>query len=91
MKSHDGEKAVLHVIESQLRTEDPRLVANFLAFNSVTPQVKPQEVQNLPRPRTRRHANPSRSQLVVKIFIVFSMVLAVIGITMVWLIAAVSQ
>jgi hypothetical protein len=90
MKSSDGEKAALHAIESQLRTEDPRLVANFLAFNSVTPQVKLQEGQHLPRPRTRRRANLSR-QLVVKIFIVLSMALAVIGITMVWLIAAVSQ
>jgi hypothetical protein len=91
MKSYDGEKAVLHAIESQLRTEDPRLVASFLAFNCVMTQVNQQEGQHLPRPRMRRHANPSRSQLVVKIFIVLSMVLAVIGITMVWLLAAVIQ
>jgi hypothetical protein len=91
MKSSDGDKAALHAIESQLRTEDPGLVANFLAFNSVTPQVKLQEeCQHLPRPRMRRHANPSRS-LVVRIFIVLSMVIAVIGITMVWLLAALSQ
>jgi hypothetical protein len=91
MKSYDGEKAALHAIESQLRAEDPRLVTSFLAFNSVTPQVKPQESQNLPRPRKCRHANPSRSRLVVKIFTILSMVLAVIGITMVWLLAALSQ
>jgi Protein of unknown function (DUF3040) len=92
MKSYDGEKSVLHAIESQLRTEDPRLVARFLAFNSVTPQVKSEEGQHLARPRTRRHANTPRYWLVVrKTLIVVSMLLAVIGIAMVWLLASVSQ
>jgi Protein of unknown function (DUF3040) len=92
MKSYDGEKSVLHAIESQLRTEDPRLVARFLAFNSVTPQVKSEEGQHLARPRGRRHANPRRYRLVLrKTLIVASMLLAVVGISMVWLLAAVSQ
>ena len=93
MKSYDGEKAVLRAIESQLRTEDPRIVACFLAFNSVTPQFEPQEDQHLTRPRKRRQANPSRDRLVAREVMTASMLalVAMAVATMVWLIARISS
>jgi hypothetical protein len=36
MRPPDDEQMVLSAVESQLRTEDPQLIACFLAFNSVT-------------------------------------------------------
>ena len=36
MRPPDNEHVVLNAVESQLRTEDPQLIACFLAFNSVT-------------------------------------------------------
>ncbi|HEY6790940.1 MAG TPA: hypothetical protein VI365_26890 [Trebonia sp.] len=36
MRPPDEEHMVLSAVESQLRTEDPQLIACFLAFNSVT-------------------------------------------------------
>ena len=36
MRSHDSEQQILDAIETQLRSEDPRLAACFIAFTSVT-------------------------------------------------------
>jgi hypothetical protein len=92
MKSYDGEKLVLRAIEGQFRTEDPQLVACFLAFNSVTPQDQPLEGQHRRHSRLRRHANIARYRLLAKkIAIATSVLLAVIGVTMVFLLASVSQ
>jgi hypothetical protein len=41
MNSQSDEQQVLCGIESQLRTEHPQLIASFLAFNGVTPPIKP--------------------------------------------------
>jgi Protein of unknown function (DUF3040) len=93
MKSSDGEKAVLQAIESQLRTEDPRIVACFLAFNSVTPQFEPQEDQHLTRPRKHHWANPSRRRFVAgeAMLVSIPVLIALATATIVWLIASISQ
>lgn len=93
MKSSDGEKAVLRALESQLRTEDPRIVACFLAFNSVTPQCEPHEDQHLTRPGRRRQANPSWYRLVAREAMIVSVpVLVALAVgTLVWLIASISR
>ena len=36
MRSQDSEQQILNAIETQLRSEDPRLAACFIAFASVT-------------------------------------------------------
>ena len=36
MRSQDSEQQILDAIETQLRSEDPRLTACFMAFTSVT-------------------------------------------------------
>ena len=41
MRSADDDHAVLNAVESQLRTEDPQIIACFMAFNSVTRPVRP--------------------------------------------------
>lgn len=98
MNSRDGEKVVLRAIESQLRTEDPQLVACFLAFNSVTPGDEPQEGRQRMEPagmdpasRAHRGTNTSWYRIVVRIAVLLSMLIAVIAGTMVWLLAAISQ
>jgi Protein of unknown function (DUF3040) len=63
MNSQGDEQQVLDGIESQLRTEDPRLIACFLAFNSVTPPIKPLTGWYRSTPRTgHRHTDrPART------------------------------
>jgi hypothetical protein len=92
MRSSDGEKAVLHALESQLRTEDPRIVACFLAFNSVTPQFEGEE-QQLARSGKRRRANPPWYRLVAREAMIVSIpVLIALAVgTLVWLIASISR
>ena len=41
MKSPDDDNVVLNAVESQLRTEDPQIIACFMAFNSVTRPARP--------------------------------------------------
>ncbi|MCW2930455.1 MAG: hypothetical protein JWM19_1417 [Actinomycetia bacterium] len=41
MRSADDDHAVLNAVESQLRTEDPQIIACFMAFNSVTRPARP--------------------------------------------------
>ena len=40
MRPPDDEHMVLNAVESQLRTEDPQLIASFMAFNSVTRTIR---------------------------------------------------
>jgi hypothetical protein len=41
MRSADDDHAVLNAVESQLRSEDPQIIACFMAFNSVTRPIRP--------------------------------------------------
>lgn len=93
MKSSDGEKAVLHALESQLRSEDPRIVACFLAFNSVTPQFEAEDNQHLARPDKRRQSKPPWYRLVAREAMIVSipvLIALVVG-TLVWMIASISR
>jgi Protein of unknown function (DUF3040) len=80
MSSHDDEQAVLHAVESQLRTEDPQLVACFLAFNSVTPPIRSLTGRHDAGPREkRRRTDLRRYWLVVRLVIVACMLAAMIA------------
>jgi hypothetical protein len=63
MNSQGDEQQVLDSIESQLRTEDPRLIACFLAFNCVTPPIKPLNgwYRSAPHAGHRRTDRPART------------------------------
>jgi hypothetical protein len=89
VKSSDDEKAVLRALESQLRTEDPRIVAGFLAFNSVTPHFEAEEDRHLTGPGKHQRQNPPWYRLVAReAMIVAIPVLVALAVgTLVWLIA----
>lgn len=63
MNSQGDDQDVLDGIENQLRTEDPWLIANFLAFNSVTPSIRPPNgwYWSTPHAGDRRTDRPART------------------------------
>lgn len=93
MTSQGNEQEVLDGIENQLRTEDPRLIACFLAFNCDWPPTKRLNGWYWSTPRTgHRHIDqPARTHRSAKagttdlvfLAIAFTM-LAVLVATLVW-------
>jgi hypothetical protein len=86
MNARDHQQVVLNAIENQLRTEDPELIADFMAFNSIGPPIKP-----LPgwdravRRGKRRHANPRRSQFAIELIAVACALVVVLAGVGAWL------
>ena len=71
MRSQDSEQQILNAIETQLRSEDPRLAACFIAFASVTTNAGVMPTERLtegqwvaPRRRHRRWRRPSCGLLI---------------------------
>jgi Protein of unknown function (DUF3040) len=90
MRSQDSEQQILNAIETQLRSEDPRLAACFIAFASVTRNagVPPNEQLTegrrvASRRRHRRWGRPSHA-LLIQLVILF-----VAGLTMFFTVPAV--
>jgi hypothetical protein len=83
MRSQDSEQQILNAIETQLRSEDPRLAACFIAFASVTRNAGMLPTEQLtearwvaPRRRHRRWWRPSYAVLIQLVM------LFVVGLTM---------
>lgn len=81
MNSRGDDQLVLDAIENQLRTEDPRLIAFFLAFNGASPPIKPLNARSRPE-RRDRPAKAGMAELVL-LAIAFTLLAAVIA-TLVW-------
>jgi hypothetical protein len=71
MRSQDSEQRILNAIETQLRSEDPRLAACFIAFASVTRNAGILPTERLtegrwvaPRRKHRRWGRPSYALLI---------------------------
>jgi hypothetical protein len=80
MRTPDDERVVLDAVESQLRTEDPQLIACFLAFNSVTPPLPRRTSEDRPEARDGpQDEDPPRYRRVVQLVIVACTLAAVIA------------
>jgi Protein of unknown function (DUF3040) len=77
MKSQDTEQQILNAIETQLRSEDPRLAACFIAFTSVTRNTGMPPTEQLTEGRRvacrRRHRRGTRrsSALLIQLVMLF--------------------
>jgi Protein of unknown function (DUF3040) len=77
MSSRDGERQILDAIEAQLRSENPKLTANFIAFTSVTGNANMPSAQQLndgrrvASRRRHRHADPPVSVLLIQLCVLF--------------------
>ena len=81
MRTPDHERVVLNAVESQLRTEDPQLIACFMAFNSVTRPIRPADGWDRPaagEERIRR-GDPVRHRRVVQLVIVTCTLVAIVA------------
>ena len=83
MRSQDSEQQILNAIETQLRSEDPRLAACFIAFASVTRNAGIPPTEQLTEGRCvasqRRHRRWGRPSYALLIQLV---ILFVAGLTM---------
>ncbi len=81
MRPPDDERVVLNAVESQLRTEDPQLIACFMAFNSVTRPIRDADDWDRPgagEERLRR-GDPVRHRRAVQLVIVTCTLAAIIA------------
>lgn len=86
MNARDHEQVVLNAIESQFRTEDPELIADFMAFSSVAPPIKPLAGWYRPAPRGKRwRTNPDRSGFAIELIVLACALAAVLAGIEVWL------
>lgn len=79
MNARDHEQAVLSAIESQFRTEEPELIADFRAFSSVASPIKPLAGRYRPAPRGKRWRNPDRSGFAIELICLVCALLAVLA------------
>ena len=85
MRPPDDEQMVLSAVESQLRTEDPQLIACFLAFNSVTRPTRHADDYDHGRPdeESAGQEDELRHRHVVQVVIITcTLVAIVVGIVM---------
>ena len=86
MNARDHQQVVLDAIENQLQTEDPELIADFMAFNSIAPPIKPLAGWDRAAPRRkRRRANPKRSEFAIELIAVACALVAVLAGAAAWL------
>ena len=90
MRSQDSEQQILNAIETQLRSEDPRLAACFIAFASVARNAGKPPTEQLTEGRwvasQRRHRRWGRPSYALLIQLVM---LFVAGLTMFFMMPAV--
>jgi hypothetical protein len=89
MRSQDSEQQILDAIETQLRSEDPRLAACFIAFTSVTRNAGMPPAEQLSEGRWvasrrshRRRGWPSYALLIQLVMLFFA------GMTMFFMVPA---
>jgi hypothetical protein len=77
MSSRDGEQQILDAIETQLRCENPRLTADFIAFADVTRNAnmpsaeQSDDGRQVTSRRRHRHADPSVYILLIQLCVLF--------------------
>jgi hypothetical protein len=85
MNARDHQQGVLNAIADQLRTEDPELIADFMAFNSISPPIKPLAGwDRATRRGKRRPAKPNRFELAIKLMAVACALVAVLAGVAAW-------
>jgi hypothetical protein len=86
MNARDHQQGVLNAIEDQFRTEDPELIADFTAFNSIAPPIRPLAGWDRSAPRgKRRDANPQRFESAIKLMAAACALVAVLAGIAAWL------
>jgi hypothetical protein len=92
MKSSDHEQAVLNAIENQFRTENPQLMADFTAFNSGAPPIKPLHGWHWATPHEkRRRMDSKRFWFALEVIAMACALVAVLAGITVWLLTTLSQ
>jgi Protein of unknown function (DUF3040) len=77
MSSRDGEQQILDAIATQLRSENPKLTADFIAFTSVTKNANMPSAEQLndgrrvASRRRHRHADPPAYVLLIQLWVFF--------------------
>jgi Protein of unknown function (DUF3040) len=80
MNARDHEQVVLNAIESQFRTEDPQLIADFMAFSSIAPPIKPLTGwYRAASQGKRRRTNPDRFGFAIELIAVACALVAVLA------------
>ena len=84
MRSADYERVVLNAVVTQLRAEDPQLIACFLAFNSVTPPLQRGNGPDQPGARDgpERAQTPHYRRIVQLVIVACTLAAIIAGIVM---------
>jgi Protein of unknown function (DUF3040) len=77
MSSRDGEQQILDAIATQLRRENPKLTADFIAFTSITRNANMSSAEQLndgrrvASRRRQRHVDPPAYALLIQLCVFF--------------------